>query len=350
MRASTFTDTCDDRHGQIAALRPKPDYASTQNVGTAQWRVKDRYSLWTDFTKAHSAVLAMPSTPVHDFRVTATLQLRGEVVINQAIMDPGGFLRTPRHAANLRTDCVRISYCARVDGGIESGGSAARIADRSVYFRDYRGPGCFWSHGAVEETWLFVPREWLVESGKAAQLFDCAVFQSDTFLTGLLAQRIQAVARHANDEPEQFDATIRNLRATIEDAFAARANESHRKTLLVKAERLRRIRAFLARHVADPDLSPDLIADKLGIARSTLYRLLQDEGLQINAVVAEHRLTAIARMLRDPAWATQSIGEIASLWGHLDPAYFARAFKRRFGQTPSLHRSAGPADGERAFR
>lgn len=322
---------------------------SVQNVGTSQWRPRDRFSLWGDYVSKHAEAVAMSSTPLHDFRVAATLTQRGDVTIQQAVIDPMCSVRTARHAANIRSDVVRISYGRRVDGGIESGGKAAPVSDGAVYFRDYRGPGHYWSHAVIDETWLYVPRDWLVQSGKIAEGFDCAVFQSDLFLARLLAQRIEAVAAHAGDD-RSFAEAVHGLRRTIEDAFAARTSDSHRRLLLQKADRLRRIKSYLAQHAGDSDLSPDRVADALGLKRWTLYRLLNEEGLQINAHAAEYRLNAIAKALRDPAWTGCSIGEIAALWGHFDQAYLARAFKRRFGETPSQYRAGGIIDTGRAHR
>ena len=323
--------------------------AKTANLGTAHWAPKDRFALWTDYTRTYSAPLVMPNTPVHDYRVAAHIREQGDVTIYQAVCDPLGFLRTPRHAAAARSDKVRISYCRRVDGGIESGGRSARITDGAVYFRDYQGTGQFWSHSMFEETWLFVPRAWLTEGGRAARDFDGAVFQADHFLSQMMAQRIGAITQHANDDVAFADA-VRGLRLTIDDVFAARSNDSHRRSLLVKADRLRRIKAYLAHHAADSDLTPDRLADALGMARSSLYRLLQEEGLQVNAHVAEYRLNAIARTLRDPAWVSASVGDIGALWGHFDQAYLTRAFKKRFGETPSRYRSQGISDTARAHR
>jgi AraC-like DNA-binding protein len=317
--------------------------AGTYIRSSAAHRPADRFDLWTDFTNVHSQAIAVPNTPLHDYRAIASFGERGDVTLMRAVQDPIGFLRTPRHAGLLRSDRVRISYCSRVDGGIESGGKSARIADGAVYFRDYRGPGVFWSHGIVEESWLFVPRAWLIDSGKIAQDFDGAVFQSDHFLAKLMAQRIGMVAAHANDAGGTgFSQAIGDLRGSIEDIFAARNSDSHRRKLLAKADQIRRVKAYLARHAGETDLTPDRIADALGLSRRSLYRLLEEEGLQVSAYLVEYRLTAIAKMLRSSAWAACSIGEIGSLWGYFDKAHLARAFKRRFGVTPSNYRQNQP--------
>lgn len=328
----------------------EPQGTPPRRVTTANVKPEARFAFWSDYVSPHSHALIMPSTPLHDYRTRATLRERDDVSIQRAVSDPIGFQRTPQHAARQRGDRVRISYCAKVDGGFESGGRSARIANGSVFFRDYRGTGNFWSHGVFEETWLFVPRDWFVESSKVVQAFDGAIFQSDHFLARLMAQKIEAVATHANDSHgSSFHQAIKALRLGIEDIFAARSSDSHRRKLLVKAERLQRIKAYMNRHADDLDLTPDRIADALGMARSSLYRLLQEEGLQINAHVAEYRLTMIARTLRDPAWAGRAIGEIAALWGHIDQAYFARAFKKQFGMTPSDYRAQGAVGSLRAY-
>jgi len=345
MSARTLLDRCETG---IADAEPfRAPASKTLSLGTAGWAAKDRFALWTDYTRTHSSPLVMPNTPLHDYRVAANSREQGDVTIYQAICDPLGFMRTPRHAAALRSDRVRISYCRRVDGGIESGGKATRITDGAVYFRDYKGAGQFWSHSVFEETWLFVPREWLADGGRATWDFDGAVFQSDRFLRQLMAQRIGAIARHANDEAG-FANAVRGLRTTIEDVFAARSSDSHRKSLQIKADRLRQVKAYMARHAADRELTPDRIADALGLARSSLYRLLREEGLQVSAYVADYRLNAIARSLRDPAWAAASVGDIAALWGHFDQAYLTRAFKKCFGETPSRYRLQGLSETGRA--
>jgi AraC-like DNA-binding protein len=329
---------------------PSVQISPIRHLGTAGQKPKDRLGAWIDYTQAHSTALIMPSTPVHDYRVKAVIRQHGAVTIQKAQLDPLGFARTPKHVAKERSDRVRISYCAKVDGGIESGGRSARIGDGAVYFRDYAGTGSFWSHAPITETWLFVPRDWLTDDQAVARHFDGAVFQSDAFLAGLMAERIEAVAAYADDSSGAgFEVATDRLRATIEDIFAAQVHDSHRQKLLQRAERLRRIKAHMARHASDAELTPDRIADALGIGRATLYRLLREEGLQVNAHVAEYRLTAIARMLHDPAWTGISIAEIAGQWGHLDAAYFARAFKRHFGQTPTAYRACGPDDTPRLY-
>ncbi|MBK5960795.1 hypothetical protein CCR97_21685 [Rhodoplanes elegans] len=110
---------------------------------------------------------------------------------------------------------------------------------------------------------------------------------------------------------------------------------------LAKAELLR-VQGFIRAHLAAPDLGPDMIAAALGISRARLYRLFAPVG-----GIAEHiREQRLRRCLTDPVSAKQAhrqVAEIAYAWGFSDPTHFARAFKQRFGRTPSeVRRAATP--------
>ena len=50
--------------------------------------------------------------------------------------------------------------------------------------------------------------------------------------------------------------------------------------------------------------------------------------------------------LRSPAAARDSISQVAARWGVHDMPHFSRAFRARYGMTPSQARHAGPAAGE----
>jgi AraC-like DNA-binding protein len=115
-----------------------------------------------------------------------------------------------------------------------------------------------------------------------------------------------------------------------------RATSRHRGQLARQI--LRRIETDFA----DPDLSPDRLAAELGISKRYLQQLLAGSGTSFVQELTATRLDRASDMLSDPRAARLTVGEIAFRCGILDPGYFARAFRKRFGRTPSEWRTVSP--------
>lgn len=122
---------------------------------------------------------------------------------------------------------------------------------------------------------------------------------------------------------------------TLATGFHEPAQESRHRAQLARAV-LRRIETDFA----DTDLSPERLAADLGISKRYLQQLLAGSGTSFVQELNATRLDRASDMLTDPRAATLSVGEIAYRCGFLDPGYFARAFRKRFGVAPSEWRGA----------
>ena len=101
--------------------------------------------------------------------------------------------------------------------------------------------------------------------------------------------------------------------------------------------------AYMRQHLADPDLSPQRVADGCGLSVAYLHRILRAGGTS-----AEAHLRGAERcreLLLNPLHRHRSIAELAYQAGFSHPSHFSRLFKRRFGMTPRdwRARSDGPA-------
>jgi AraC-like DNA-binding protein len=121
---------------------------------------------------------------------------------------------------------------------------------------------------------------------------------------------------------------------TLATGFHEPATESRHRGQLAR-QILRRIEADFA----DPDLSPEGLAAELGISKRYLQQLLAGSGTSFVQELTATRLDRASDMLSDPRTGGLSVGEIAFRCGFLDPGYFARAFRKRFGRTPSEWRA-----------
>jgi len=106
-----------------------------------------------------------------------------------------------------------------------------------------------------------------------------------------------------------------------------------------------RIKQLVERRLGDPSLNVEAIALALNCSRRQLYNAFSEEPDGVAGYVLARRLDACRRDLADPAQQHRSITEIALERGFNHPAHFSRAFKARFGITPSDARAARLPDG-----
>jgi AraC-like DNA-binding protein len=90
----------------------------------------------------------------------------------------------------------------------------------------------------------------------------------------------------------------------------------------------------------NPNLSATVVAALLGVTPRYVHLLLEETGKSFTYHVLERRLQRAVALLRDPQWCDRKIAEIAAESGFTDLSYFNRAFRRRFGTTPSDIRKA----------
>ena len=107
-----------------------------------------------------------------------------------------------------------------------------------------------------------------------------------------------------------------------------------------QAARLRAIKEDIATRLDQPDLSVATIAAWHRVKPRWVQRLFECEGTTFTEYVLAQRLVRAHRLLTVPLYADQKVGTIALEVGFGDLSYFNRAFRRRYGITPSELRAA----------
>jgi transcriptional regulator GlxA family with amidase domain len=119
-----------------------------------------------------------------------------------------------------------------------------------------------------------------------------------------------------------------------------------------RAARLHAIKSDIMDLLCEPELSLRQIAARHRVTPRCVQALFEQEGATFSSFVLELRLAHVHRMLRDPMQAAKSISSIVYETGFGDLSHFNRAFRRRFGATPSdvraeANRETGQALGAR---
>lgn len=103
----------------------------------------------------------------------------------------------------------------------------------------------------------------------------------------------------------------------------------------VRAARLRAIKADILKHLGNRELTINALASRHSVTPRYIQRLFENDGHSYTEFVLEQRLAHAHRFLCDPCYANRSVSTIAFEAGFGDLSYFNRAFRRRYGMTPS---------------
>lgn len=108
-----------------------------------------------------------------------------------------------------------------------------------------------------------------------------------------------------------------------------------------RAARLRVIKDDIERNLAG-DVSAEALARRHGVSSRYVRRLFEREQTSLSRFVLSRRLMAVHRMLGSPQHAHLTISSLAYEAGFGDLSTFNRAFRARFGVTPSdIRETAG---------
>lgn len=154
----------------------------------------------------------------------------------------------------------------------------------------------------------------------------------------LLADFLQGLAngRWTGLEAERLGSAVVQLVSAFLGALADREHllsPETRQTAL-----LREVKAFIAAHLMEPDLSPQTVADAHFISVRYLHHLFREEGHTVGTFIRELRLDRCRTDLAQPHLADRPVGAIGMRWGFADATAFNRAFKATFGMPPGEYR------------
>jgi len=140
-------------------------------------------------------------------------------------------------------------------------------------------------------------------------------------------------------EPEAQQVTARHMVDLI--ALLLRPeNDDTRQTVQggVAAARLQIIQAQVTANLRDAGLSIASIAVRNNLSSKQVQRSFEQTGITFAEFVLEQRLLLARSLLGNPRARQQKIATVAYTAGFGDLSYFNRAFRRRFGMTPSQWR------------
>jgi AraC family transcriptional regulator, positive regulator of tynA and feaB len=257
-------------------------------------------------------------------------------VVGRVRMTPIIAVKTRQNIANSVDECIHGHFILSGELKVDQGGRAnvARPGDLVLY------------HSYDPVTLTLKPDErfdnlaFMIPRSKFSQNPD------DKFYNCLLSKDtiIQPLANC-------FELITKNLHSFSRDELAALFNAcvallpvsagSVGKQLEVARWRdmLREVTKVINKNISNPDLSPGLVAKELGVSTRYIHKLLAHSGTTFSAYLTAERLDHIKSELIAFSSHPVPVSLLAFQWGFNDLSTFNRAFKDRFGCTPSQFRA-----------
>ncbi|MDC0739338.1 helix-turn-helix domain-containing protein [Cognatishimia sp. SS12] len=110
-----------------------------------------------------------------------------------------------------------------------------------------------------------------------------------------------------------------------------------------------RAKAYVAKHLQDPDLTVEAIAQRMGCSTRYLHKAFESECTTLHRYIWDRRLEYSHSQILSDRGGTMTISEIAFRSGFNSSPHFSRAFKQRYALTPNEVR-AGLAQAQPVAR
>ena len=302
---------------------------------------RDRFPMFCEEVVRRYTGLDLRTEDHSGFRAALELRRVGAIDIGRIATSPVNSVRTTSLVRDgddgllvTLLDCGRASQTQRdTDQALNSGEGVVS---------DCGYPGEL-NFVADSEFWnLKIPRHMIATLFSQPMCFAGAKLDKDTaarrLLLGYIREAFNLDVRASARAEQLYEQHIVDLIALALGADgAARAAAEDRS---IRSARLSAILKEIERRSGAPGLNAVAIARQLGVTPRYVHSLLEETGKSFTHHVLERRLQKAAALLRDPQRQSCRIAAIAGEVGFNDLSHFNRAFRRRYGVTPSDVRNA----------
>jgi AraC-like DNA-binding protein len=244
-------------------------------------------------------------------------------------------LRTSRLVAQGRQDdYVVVNLLDRGVARLEQDGREAHIAAGDIFVYDMARPARLHFPRAFRTKSLVLTRDVLGLRESDVAHVTASPLGPDTALGGLMAPFLAGLVDGAGNYPprtgELMARNVVDLLGTLADEALGR---SHVDTPGGNRALLLRIQAFIDHHLADPDLTPQVIARAHHISLRYLHKLFESEDVTVGRWIQRRRLEECRRDLARLA-NRSTIAAVAHRWGFTSAPHFSRVFRSAYGMSP----------------
>ena len=319
------------------SLDQAPDDFRLLTFSTNELRPRERFDLWRDILTRkllHAAVDTLTERP---FRADASLRAGHGVRFGLGRLEATISHRTRDIVADDNDD---VTLMVNLEGPFVArlGSEDIALDEGEGLLVDCRQSGAFIRPAAGRLMCVRMPRTVLTEYTPGLEAALARKVLPKTASLRLLVSYVSVL----NQSPELVlpaEASYAVCRHVCDLAAlsvgAGRDGAHLAETRGLAAARLQAIKAYVNANIGPYPLSLEDVAAQQGVSARYVRKLFEAEGLSFTNYVVERRLARAHALLTEPLAAAPPVSAIAYDVGFGDLSYFNRAFRRRYGATPS---------------
>ena len=305
---------------------------------TASIAPRERLAAWSASVASVFGPFAISPNGVGDFHGRLKVKGRGALRFGSLAYRGHNFERRASDLARLGSDYFSLTWPVAGQVRAAQGDAEHRIRPGSLYLFNHAVPYRTEPETLYETVGVAFPCAALRRRVPQVEPFYALPLDGAPGGALLMAFTQHLAQGMERWEEREFAALGEQLIDLVALLIIERAGPMAADSSVRIAHRERALR-YIRAHLGDTGLSPEAVARGCGISPSYLHQLFRNLGAGVEELIFAERLEHCRKLLADPRARHLSISTIAYRNGFSHPAHFSRAFKRRFGMTPSEARS-----------
>jgi AraC-like DNA-binding protein len=307
-------------------------------LDTASVPDADKMAFWSEaVTRALVPVTVMPREAT-SFSGVITTDRYGYLQVSTIEADSQTVSRTPDLISRSAPELIAVGLQADGRARLTQDARTAELSPGDLVVYDTTRPYTLEHPERARLHILQLPRRALAVPDQDVRQIAATTIRPDDGLAAMLSPFLSALAASADSHPpavgERLGGHVSDLLATLITTQAAGEQPDHMTDVF-----LQRIRRYVNQHLADPLLSPQMIASAHSISLRYLYKLWADQDVTISRWIQQRRLEECSRELARRGRVAPTVSAVAQRWGFVSASHFSRAFRAVHGTSPSDWRS-----------
>jgi AraC-like DNA-binding protein len=309
--------------------------ATPLRLTTDDVAARDRAPQWCEWVHQHFGGLDSDLYGDTEFDGHLNASQAGDVILTRLEANRHRVLRTPSMARTSEAPYLKIVAPWQGSATVHQQGREAQARDGAWVIYDTTGSYEIENPGRSDHLIVMVPKDPMLDRSLRIE----GVMARRLGASGISRVALETMRNTYLELPAMSPSAAAGAGELIKQLVRLSLLElAGHETSMTQREALRdRIRAHVAAHLRDPQLSVDGIARALNCSRRHLYNAFAGEGESIAAYIQRQRLQACIRELQQ-AQHGRPITDIALSWGFGNLSHFSRVFRDHTGKSPTEFR------------